>query len=301
MPTITPLAREVFLELYLDKSDSLDLGPYGDISLCLEKVLDVENFIAECEIETRDFKVAGQHRVNDWEKGWSGSGIVSRVDGAPEDDLPFYFKKNTHIRVGDHVYRDLGGYAEFILLRNLQSLVFNNVNDILLGRAQSIVEYGCGTGHNIRFLKRLIQNVRSWGACDWAQSAVDRVVNQKIVNAEFARRVNYFDLDTFWGPDIPFVAFTNASLEQSGSDYGAFISYLVSCDNCVGGIHIEPISELLGSTSLDENAFGYCNRRGYLTGFSTFLHSQPVNIVKSHNYGLGSKYISGYQVVIWSR
>lgn len=302
MPAITTLlAHEVFSELYLDNGDSLDLGPYSYHQLHLEKISDIDNFIAECESETSEFKVAGEHRISDWEQGWSGSGIVSKVDGAPEDDLPFYFKKNTHIRVGDHVYRDLGEYGEFVLLRNLQTMVFNNLKDNLLSHAQSIVEYGCGTGHNIRFLKDLMPGIDTWSGCDWAQSAVDRVVGQGIVGAEFARRVNYFDPETFWGPRIPFVAFTNASLEQAGSNYREFISFLVNTDTCIGGIHIEPIRELLGSTHLDKNAFEYCERRGYLTNFLGFLKSHPVHILKSHNYGLGSKYISGYQLLVWTR
>ena len=301
MRQISHPASDYFSRLFLGSASCFDLGRYADYPLNLDEISDVDAFISECESETSEFKVAGDHRIADWETGWSGLGIVGKKDGAPEEDLPFYFKKNTHIRIGDRVYRDRGGYGEFVLLRNLQYFVFSRLEDNLLSGAKAIVEYGCGTGHNLRFLKEFVPEIGFWGGCDWAQTAIDRVIERRIASSGYAFRVDYFEPKTFWAPKVPFIAFTNASLEQSGSRFTDFVNFLVNDEACLGGVHIEPVRELLGSTLLDKNAFQYAKKRQYLTNFLNYLECQPVRIIEAHNYGLGSKYISGYQVVQWAR
>ena len=61
-------------------------------SIRLRPVEDIESFIAACEAERDGQKLAGRHRIKDWEDGWSGHGI------APDEgfgaNVPYYFKKN---------------------------------------------------------------------------------------------------------------------------------------------------------------------------------------------------------------
>jgi hypothetical protein len=299
------MANERPLVSYLTEIFSSDvlagLGTsYLDFPVSLSLVEDIGAFVAECESETREFKAAGSERLNDWELGWAGHGVVGVVDGAPEEDLPFYFKKNTHLRLMDKVYRDNAGYAEFAALRVLQAKVFSQHRS-LIDNAEAVIEYGCGTGHNLRYLKSEVDVVQHWGGCDWAQSAVDRIRSQGIVAKEFSSRVDYFRPETFWAPKVSFIAFTNASLEQSGSRYTGFVDYLVDHPLCIGAIHIEPIRELLSGSQLDRNSFEYAERRGYLTGFIDYLSAKDITFRCKHNFGIGSKYISGYQVVVWQK
>jgi hypothetical protein len=260
---------------------------------------DTQGFIKKCENETKHFKIAGEHRINDWEKGWSGDGVFYS-DNKNIDNLPYYFKNNTHIRVGGKLYEDLSGFSEVYLLRALQCVIFNTYLDKF--DANSIIEYGCGTGSNITFLKDLYSNYNFYGT-DWANSACVKLVENNIVKSSNAIRVDYFDSDTFMSPQENNIIFTNASLEQTGTEYKDFMNYLFSSKSAVGGIHIEPIRDLLTLNSdLNQQSFEYAERRGYLTDFYKFMkESSSIEILEAKDFGIGSKYISGYQVVVWNK
>jgi len=268
-------------------------------SIRLRPVEDVEGFIAACEAERGGQKLAGRHRIKDWEDGWSGHGIAP--DEGFGGNVPYYFKKNEYVRILDDVYRDEDGYLELKLLRVLQILAVRRAVSSF-DPFEMLVEYGAGTGHNLEFLRSVFGEAFDFGGCDWASPAIDNMVVKGIVAEKNARRVDYFDEKTFWSPTCEaFAAFTNASLEQVGNDYREFIDWLVSNEGCVGGIHIEPVKELLSNSPLDRNAFEYCEARGYLNGFLHYLNRKDEISVFAKNFGLGSKFLSGYQMVLWRK
>jgi hypothetical protein len=288
------------LKTYLN--DIFDENEIKNINnLWLERNVDLEiinniyDFIQICEHESSTFKKAGPHRLEDWENGWSGNGITDEFKDFP--NIPYYFKKNTHLRLKDKVYKDLSGLTELCVLRSLQDLAFSNE---FFDKVGSIIEYGCGTGHNLTYLKTK-KNLEFYGA-DWAQSAVDKLIENNIVKKNNAFRVDYFKPETYKSPSEDFVAFTNASLEQSGSNYKDFMNYLFKNNSCIGGIHIEPISDLVKPEHpLNINSISYTNKRGYLNNFYNFMLESGVNIKLAKDYGIGSKYLSGYQLIIWSK
>ena len=279
-------------ELSLLDDDILELG------LDLEEILNLDDFISECQKESSNAKVAGEHRLPDWEKGWSGAGVHYSNDAY--NNLPYYFKNNTHVRVGNRVYKDNNGFAEVDMLRALQLVVFRK----LLPKFDSstICEYGCGTGSNIQFLRNRINTTDFFGT-DWAVSACNKLVDNKILSHDKVHRTDYFDPSTFFGPDAKYIAFTNASLEQSGDRYHDFVNYLIDNNKCLGGIHIEPMRELLDlQHKINQQSFEYAENRGYLTGFCEYMSSIPsIDILVSKDYGIGSKYINGYQVLCWKK
>lgn len=263
--------------------------------LILEPVEDLDAFIIDCEIASSDFKVAGEDRYSDWQDGWSGKGIANA--GGEYDNLPYYFKNNTHIRVGRGVYKDIAGFAEVDLLRSLQAIVFSQYLSCF--RAASVVEYGCGTGSNITFLKTLFDNYYFYAA-DWSTSALENIINKSILPRENVFHTNFFDESTFMSPVSQFVVFTNASLEQTGSQYLPFIRHLIDNKLCAGGIHIEPMRELLDlSLPINRQSFAYAEQRGYLENFSGMMQSLPIEILLAQDFGIGSRFISGYQVLVW--
>ena len=263
----------------------------------LEEIKNQQKFIAECDEASENFKIAGEHRKADWEKGWSGQGVFYSED--EYNNLPYYFANNTHVRIGGKIYKDCTGFTELNLLRALQAVVVGDA----LGRIKvdSLIEYGCGTGSNIQFLKTLYEKLEFYGA-DWVQSAIDKLITNKIVDKKHSVVVNYFDKTTFWAPKLPFIAFTNASLEQSGTRYKEFINYLIDNKNCAGAVHIEPIRELLDTNiPLNKQSYYYAEKRGYLNGFYEYLKTQDINIIQARDYGIGSKFLSGYQVIVWDK
>lgn len=263
----------------------------------VNEIIDLDLFIKECIAETKEFKKAGAHRKNDWEQGWSGQGVYYAND--EYNNLPYYFKKNTHFRIGNRAFEDLTGFTEVELLRLLQEHIFRSY--LPLFKAKIIFEYGCGTGSNIQFLRTLFPEYDFFGS-DWAESACNKLIANNIVADSHALVVDYFDSNTYAGAPDSFVAFTNASLEQTGNGYAPFMEYLIKNSMCCGGIHIEPIKELLDlTTPLNRQSFDYATRRSYLDGFISYLKLKNINIIEAKDYGIGSKYISGYQVVCWNK
>ena len=138
-----------------------------DLTLNLEEVIDIKNFINHIYSKSLNFKVAGSNRINDWEKGWSGDGVYFSDD--KYNNLPYYFKNNTHIRLKEKVYKDINGFAEVDLLRAFQLFIFNTY--LPKFNCSTICEYGCGTGSNISFLRENLTEIEFYGT-DWAKAHV---------------------------------------------------------------------------------------------------------------------------------
>ena len=260
----------------------------------LTEISNINAFLDWCEASSIGQKKAGPDRQNDWELGWSGDGVFYSED--EYNNVPYYFRKNTHVRLGPKVFEDLSGFAELDLLRALQSVVLDKY---IPPTADAFIEFGCGTGSNLQFIKSLYPDLSYFGA-DWANSACDKLIGNSIVDDGHAFRVDFFNPDTYAAPKVPYVAFTNAALEQTGSEFHGFMRYLISDEKCLIGIHIEPIRELLDvSTKLNTQSFKYAKSRNYLNGFVEFMIDQDVRVLEARDYGIGSMFISGYQVFVW--
>jgi hypothetical protein len=184
----------------------------------LRKVANIDKYIEDCIKESENFKVAGEHRKEDWEKGWAGDGVYYSSD--EYNNTPYYYKKNNYVRINGHVYEDIDGFAELDFLRTLQSIVFNKVLPNINSKA--IIEYGCGTGSNIDFLKKIFPNYTYYGS-DWAESGCKKLAYNNILEIKNIFCVDYFKTETFMSPTEKYIAFTNASLEQAGNRFENFI------------------------------------------------------------------------------
>ena len=261
----------------------------------LVEIEDQDEYIEDCDIKSNTFKTAGPERLKDWEWGWAGNGVTNESRDFP--NIPYYFKNNKFIRIGPKVYEDHSSYTEIRLLRMLQDIALSKIE---LQRVNALIEYGAGTGHNLTYLSEKID--KNLYGSDWAIPAVTNLVEKKIVKNGRAFRVDYFDKTSFQAPDEKYVAFTNASLEQTGENYEEFMNFLINDERCQYGIHIEPISDLIApSHKLNIQSIRYAKRRKYLEGFYSFMKMQPVQILFAKDFEVGSQFISGYQVIVWGR
>jgi len=262
----------------------------------VERVIDTKGFISENYYKPLRSLKAGENRKNDWNHNWQDSGIDFNPSFGP---IPFYFKTSTHVRTLRSIYKDLSGYLEYHLLMGLQQAIF--LTFFPASSINAICEFGCGIGSNLRNLATIYKSIELYGA-DWAESSKIHVNNILISGFREFFLLDFFDPNTFNSPAVEFVAFTNAALEQTGNRCGAFINYLLSNPNCSGGVHIEPIIELLNPFDpLDKQSIDYAARRNYLVGLPKyFIGSEGVNFFMC-NYGLGSRYLSGYQVLVWKK
>ena len=78
------------------------------------------------------------------------------------------------------------------------------------------------------------------------------------------------------------------------------MNFLLEDNLCRLGIHIEPIRELLDVTNpLNRQSYDYEKKRGYLKDFMKYLYKKNIDIMLAKDFGIGSSFLSGYQVVVW--
>ena len=261
------------------------------------KIKNIEKFINKCVEDSKNAKFAGFHRKNDWEKGWGGQGIIN--SSKFKMYIPYYFKKNKYLRINNEVWEDLDGYGELILLRSIQHITFNKALKIFRKKLL-IIEFGCGVGHNILYLKKYFKEYK-WGGSDWASTSIEFLKKNKVCDTKYIRKVDFFDTKTFWKVQEKYICFTNAALEQTGLKYKKFINHLINDNYCTGGIHIEPMQELLNNSPLEKNSKYYANKRGYLKNFIKFIQNKKNVIVFSKKILIGSKFMFGYQIMYWKK
>lgn len=254
-----------------------------------------------------DIPKAGPHRHPIWESGWAEN--LNAFDpscAGIELAKPKYHSKYQIARWKGNLVVPLSRGYEYNMLAVIGDWVF----DRYLRDKQFVAEFGCGTGHNLFRVRDVNPEAMLYGL-DWAESAC-RFINLQSGAGAYgdpsrtrAERFDYFNPRDFC--DIPSTgsAFvTVASLEQLGSDgWVKWVEWAIAKkpDIC---IHIEPIEEVLDdSVLLDNLSLGYFKKRNYLSGFLSALkkdYKDMVRVVEVVRTGVGSKFIEGYTVVVWS-
>jgi len=247
--------------------------------MCIEKLLDTT------------MPVAGKHRKKQWEKGW-------RENLESDNGVPKYFGKYPINRLnGKFIFPATKDWE----IQQLHKLVWD-ITKKYFRKLDNIYEFGCGIGHNLWVIKDYMSvanpEVQIWGL-DWTKSGT-----QMVESMGFQSHV--FD---FFNPDNSFKIAKNggvltvAALEQTGTDYKKFVSYLLKNKPAVVA-HIEPIPELLDSTKLlDYLSIQYMHKRKYLRDYLDYLESLEkkgkLKILEARRSGIGSMLIDGYSVLVW--
>jgi hypothetical protein len=228
---------------------------------------------------------SGKHRLSQWEKGWG--------ENAKTGDLkPKYFGKyNVNRLNGKFVW----GVSENYEQEMLYTLVDSLTRKYLTG-CKNICEFGCGTGHNLHRIKKIVPEANPIGL-DWAKSS------QKILAQYDMEGYNFDFFNPYFNMPKDSGVITVAALEQTGRQYKRFVSYLLKKKPQVV-VHIEPIPELLDPTKLiDYLSIKYMEKRKYLSGYLTYLQELEkqgrIKIIEARRSGIGSLLIDGYSIVVW--
>lgn len=246
---------------------------------------------------------SGSHRIDKWERGWSEN--LERLGHAGLESalIPGYFERSSIVRVGPNFFEVESGAAEAHLLGLLVGTVVEGVAKSM--DVGAIHEFGCGTGIHLARLARWFPERRITGY-DWTKASV-AIVNRlrdewgmdNLAGIEF----DFFEPN----PDVALAStdlvLTVAALEQVGSNYQEFLSFLGAKKPGVV-VNIEPIGELLDLESYaGQLSRDYFLKRNYLEGFLTHLErleqEREIEIIHAGRSGLGSRYIEGYSVVVW--
>jgi hypothetical protein len=198
------------------------------------------------------------------------------------------------------------------MLAVIQDYVFDKYFRDLL----AVYEFGCGTGHNL-FRVRDVNHRAELVGLDWAASAVIFVnllaqtgaYGVSVMDNEhlLGRGLQWDFFNPDWGYNLlsPCTGvYTVAALEQTGHRFHAWLEYILQQRPDIVA-HIEPIGEVLDPAILNDYlSLEYFKKRGYLSGYLDYLRQlEQAGKLKIHEVTrtmIGSKYIEGYSVIVWS-
>jgi len=244
---------------------------------------------------------SGPHRLKQWEKGWGQNLAELNKEKTTDAIFPHYHGKYEINRLNQKFVRGVSPNYE----RNMLYVILDYVFDKYLREAENIYEFGCGTGHNLLKAREVNPSANFFGL-DWAKSS--QKILKQMADTGLARNIKGYNFD-FFKPDAKIkladnsAVYTAAALEQTGSNYKAFVSYLLKNKPSIC-VHIEPIAELLDEKSLIDNlSIKYFRKRKYLNGYLDYLKKlekeNKIQILEAKRTYIGSLYIEGYSIIAW--
>lgn len=244
---------------------------------------------------------SGPHRLKQWEKGW-GQNLTELGDEKTTNAIfPHYHGKYAVNRFNQNLVKGVSPNYE----RNMLYVILDYVFDKYFRKFGNIYEFGCGTGHNLLKVREVNPSANLFGL-DWAKSSQEII--KKMSDSGLVKNITGFNFD-FFKPNkkirlAPLSAiYTVAALEQVGTNYKTFVSYLLKNKPALC-VHIEPIAELLDENRLIDNlSIKYFRKRNYLNGYLEYLRKlqkeNKVEILETKRTYIGSLFIEGYSIVIW--
>jgi hypothetical protein len=262
-----------------------------------EYLLDVISTLMEDDIIT-----AGEHRLPQWENGWSENLETFKTVRRIESIIPRYHSKFPLVRWKQNIIRPTTEHFEY----NMLSIVVDWVFDSYLRNADTIFEFGCGPGHHLLRARQFNPKARLVGL-DWtkaSQKIILGIINSGIETNIEGHNFNFFKPNNNLNIPPNSGVYTVAALEQVGDRFESFLQFLLR-KNPVICVHLEPIDELLDPRNLlDKLSIIYFHKRNYLKGFLSRLHElQDKGIITIHREQrtyIGSYFIEGHSLIVWS-
>jgi len=249
-----------------------------------------------------NIKKSGKEYKNKWEKGWYENYYKFKKSNNFYDLIPKYFFKERVSRIGDNLIKSKSKYFDYKILSLITSYIFEKY----FKNEKNIIEFGCGTGHNLLNLNSYNNKAELHGL-DWVSSSqkILKLISAKYTNIQ-GHKFDYFNPkfnDSLKLQKNKWCCYTVASLEQIGDNFIKYVNFLKKNKPKLV-INIEPINELMNQDLiLDYLSVKYSQKRNYLEGYFSYLKILEkkkiikfLEIKKSH---FGSLYISGYSILAW--
>jgi hypothetical protein len=259
-----------------------------------------EYILSVIKVLLNDITKSGNHRKEEWEKGWYENFKLFRTTKNIDYLVPKYHGKYDKIRWNGEIIKfDTDNKLDLIL-----HLIF--VDSVILEylkNCDSIFEFGCGPAYHLLRINKYLPDKNLIG-CDWSESSqeiiniINDTLNKKITGINF----DFFNPSDFNMPENSGI-FTVAALEQVGENFEKFIEFILLKDPKIC-IHFEPIDELLDENILIDNlSIQYFRKRNYLNGFLPYLEELEkqgkIEILKKQRIFYGSYFIEGHSLIIW--
>lgn len=259
-----------------------------------------EVFLRVLKTLAQDLDTAGKHRKQRWEDGWAENLSDFQRTGYDLAALvPKFVRPQEIIRLQGEYVRPVSSQFETSFVKVLRHWIFKK----WFHSVDQIYEFGCGTGHNLVDAAFLFPGRPLFGT-DWSPSSQAIL---RLLREQYGFNITGQSFDML-APDDSLAlgsrsgVFTIGAMEQLGSDYQPFLTYLLKQrpDICV---HVETLYELYDQDVLfDYVAAKYLEKRHYLRGLlgtlEDFEREGCLEILATFRT-FGSLYHDGYSMVIW--
>lgn len=244
---------------------------------------------------------AGEHRLDEWETGWSENLKMLLLGGGTDSLRPLYYGKYDVLRWLQKFIKPVDKNFEYNFHVVMQNWLFGKY----LKDVDSIYEFGCGTGHNLLRAGEINPRAKLYGL-DWAESS-QRILSE-LTKRKFAdligRRFDFFNPDRDLVLDKNSGVYTFGALEQVGQRFRNFVDYILKNKPRIC-VNAEILWELMDPENpLDSISINYTKKRNYLDGFLTYLRDLEkggkIVIHDVRRLGIGNLFIENPSVVIWS-
>jgi hypothetical protein len=247
----------------------------------------------------KDLTFSGEHRLNEWEKGWNQNLDAFMKTESYESLIPFYHSKYNILRwKGDFIKSKTESLDYKLHICLVDSILNEYLKD-----CQSVFEFGCGPGYHLLRLSMYRDFILH--GLDWTKKSQE-IINY--INTKFGKDIIPHNFD-FFKPDYTIEVpensgfFTVAALEQVGENFEEFIDFIIQ-KNPIVCINMEPIDELLNTENLVDNlSIKYFRKRKYLKGFLPHLEKLEkegkIEILKKQRISYGSYFVEGHSLIVW--
>jgi len=259
----------------------------------------VLNVLKKIEADTQIVGADGRQEV--WQKGWNENLQNFAKSGFDLGALvPKFIRPGAIVRYNGDYIEPASSTFELDYYSVFRLWLFRKY----LGDAQTIYEFGCGSGFNLVTLAHLYPNKVLHGL-DFVSSSVE-IVNKLAQAYGWNMAGHLFDMRS---PDENLeiagnsAVVTIGTIEQLAGDFEPFLQFLLGRSPALC-IHVEPTVELYDEDNLvDYLAAKFHRKRGYTEGFLPRLQQLEdqgrIEIVKVKRLFFGSLLMEGYNLLIW--
>jgi ubiquinone/menaquinone biosynthesis C-methylase UbiE len=250
----------------------------------------------------KNIKKSGKEYKKKWEKGWYENYYKFKKTNNFSDLIPKYFFKERVSRIGNNLIKTKSKYFDYKILNLITSYIFEKY----LKKEKKIIEFGCGTGHNLLNLNNYNNKAELYGL-DWASSSqkILKLISTKYANIQ-GYKFDYFNPkfnNNLNLAENKWCCYTVASLEQIGNNFKKYMNFLRKYKPGLV-INIEPINELMNQDLiLDYLSVKYSQKRNYLDGYFSYLKvlekKKILKFLEIKKSYFGSLYINGYSILVW--
>lgn len=247
-----------------------------------------------------DFSKAIDHNSDRWVKGWGENLDEFKKNKDIKSLTPKYIRPGQPLRLnGKFIFPDDPNFELnwYFVFRDWFARKY-------LKNFDSIYEFGCGSGHNIKYLSSIFPEKNFYGF-DWVQPSVD-ILNEMSQDNDLHIKGDIFD---FFNPnyDLSFdnnsAVITMGALEQTGSEYSEFIDFLlVKKPDSI--FHVEPFFEFYEKDNVvDYTAVRSHKVKNFWIGLPDYLKKidkdNSITVEKKHRVKFGSLILEGYSQLFW--